>query len=245
MIDRMNTETPPGAYPLHDYYSKIVGRYDIVNRLFTFGNDRKWRRKAARMVLKQNPSDVIDLCCGTGDLTMEILELSNRSIKMTGFDFNAQMLREARTKAEKKSLTGIEFVVGDVASMPFVQGTFDAASVAFGLRNLIFSNPNSEKHINEIKRIIKPGGSLIILESTSPSNRIVNFFFRIYLNLFLVPLGGIISGNWKAYKYLAGSSSKFFNSARLLAYLEENGFIPLSVSSFFMGAVTLATVKKA
>jgi len=236
---------PQTGFPLHDYYSKIVGRYDLVNRLFTFGQDYKWRKVAADMVLSHRPGNVIDICCGTGDLSVLICRRSDHPVKLTGFDFNARMLNEARKKASILSIEDIEFIEGNVAEMPFDPGTFHAASIAFGLRNLIFDNPDSQMHIDEIRRILTPGGILVVLESASPSSPLINFFYRLYLKYILTPLGGIISGNWKAYQYLAKSSANFFNTAQLESFLEKNGFIVLSIRSFFMGTVNLIEAKKA
>jgi len=232
------------GYPLHDYYSRIFRKYDLVNRLFTFGKDRRWRRITATKCLEFDPETVIDLCCGTGDLSIMIRELSLGKLSITGFDFNAKMLDVARKKAEKKQIHSIEFVQGDVASMPFDNETFDCMTIGFGFRNLSFNNTHIAQHMHEICRILKPGGNVLILESSVPANFMIRFFYRIYLKIFLVPLGGLISGSWKAYSYLAGSSANFYSISELKELMGEYGFTILSVQPFFLGSVNLIIARK-
>ncbi len=234
----------PTEHPLHDYYSRIFRKYDLVNRLFTFGQDMRWRRITAIKCLEFEPDTVIDLCCGTGDLAIMISKLSPTPVSITGFDFTTKMLDVAKKKAEKKQIRTIEFVQGDVALMPFDNETFDCMTIGFGFRNLSFDNTHIAQHMHEIYRILKPGGNLLILESSVPANPIIRFFHRIYLKIFLVPLGGLISGSWRAYSYLAGSSANFYSISELKKLMGEYGFTVLSVRPFFLGSANLIIVRK-
>lgn len=232
------------GYPLNHYYSKIYKRYDLVNRLFTFGQDMKWRSLTAEQCLIFNPKSILDLCCGTGDLAILLNRKSGDKIQIFGLDFNRNMLDMAKKKAEKWSAGSIKFVQGNVAQMPFGDKSFDCITIGFGFRNLIFDNAESSRHISEIYRVLKPDSHLLILESAIPENSIVRVFYKIYLRLFLIPLGAVISGNYNAYSYLARSSANFYSISEMNTLMDENRFTVQSVRSFFLGAVNLIVAKK-
>jgi demethylmenaquinone methyltransferase / 2-methoxy-6-polyprenyl-1,4-benzoquinol methylase len=232
------------GYPLNNFYSRIYKRYDLVNRLFTFGNDQKWRKIASKICLESNPKRVLDLCCGTGDLAFNLSEKSKGSVEIIGCDFNLNMLGEAEKKAKKKKLKELKFIQGDASDLPFSDSHFDCITIGFGIRNLIFENPKSINHLKEINRVLKKKGSLIILESSIPENKFVRIFYTKYLNLILIPLGGLISGNWEAYRYLAHSSTNFFNFDYLKKILEQEGFTFLNHRKFLFGASNIVVFIK-
>lgn len=232
-------------YPLHSFYSKIYSQYDLVNRLFTWGMDSIWRRRTARICLEANPDSILDVCCGTGALTFEISKLSQKNIRLTGYDFNRDML----DVAEKKKIRHVKnnklhFIEGDVADMPFHEGEFDAITISFGFRNLTYDNPKARRYLNEISRVLKREGKLFILESGVPNRKIIRIFHKFYLRFFLVPLGGIISGNMDAYQYLARSSAGYFNLIELEELLKANGFVHIKSKSFFLSAANLIVAQK-
>lgn len=232
------------GHPLANYYSVIYRKYDLVNHLFTFGMDRKWRKMAAIECLKSTPEKIIDLCCGTGDMTLEILKRAGMKAKVSGYDFNDSMLQVARQKTKNKGYEGVEFIQGDVAQMPFGEGEFDSITIAFGFRNLTFENPHQQKYIVEMTRILKKGGKLVIVESAVPSNKFILFFYNFYLHCILIPLGGLISGDWKAYGYLARSSANYYNSNEIEELLVQFGFEVNSIRTFFFGAANLISAIK-
>jgi len=238
-------------FPLKDYYSDIYSTYDRVNRLFTFGKDVTWRRKAARACLRSDPSSVLDLCTGTGDFILEVARLSAPSGKyplLTGYDFSTAMLEEARRKTDLISkgeqIPPVTFTEGDVAVMPFKKGSFDAVGITFGIRNLVYENSHAAKHLAEIYRVLRKGGRFIILESCKPENRIWRFFHNFYLRFILPYLGGLISGNTKAYRYLAKSSREYYTITEMVAMLEGAGFGIVSGRLLFMGSVMLLEAEK-
>jgi demethylmenaquinone methyltransferase / 2-methoxy-6-polyprenyl-1,4-benzoquinol methylase len=234
----------PTGFPLQDYYSRIYKTYDLVNRLFTFGQDKKWRRQTIDSCLKDNPKQILDLCCGTGDLALGIAEAARQTVSVTGFDLNASMLEVARDKAKQMGINSVDFRQGDAGSMPFASLTFDRITIGFGFRNLIWQNPNQDKHLEEMSRILKPGARLLILESAVPENAIIRYFYRVYLKLVLVPLGGILSGDWKAYRYLAGSSSGFYDFSALKSMMEPYKLILQSEKKYLFGSVNLLIATK-
>ena len=231
-------------HPLQSYYSRIHKTYDLLNRLFTFGLDRKWRRHTVEACLENNPRRILDLCCGTGDLAIGISKASAPPVRITGLDLNPQMLEVARQKALHFALATVEFIQGDAGAMPFADGEFDSITIGFGFRNLTYENPNREKHLQEISRVMRAGAHLLILESARPENRFVRIFYRLYLKLFLVPLGGLLSGDWNAYRYLAKSSAGFYSFAEMRKMLAASQLSLHTRRKYILGSVNLLIAKK-
>jgi len=226
-------------HPLQEYYSRIYKSYDLVNSLFTFGLDKKWRKHTVQACLSTQPGQILDLCCGTGDLALGLAQAAAPGTTITGYDLNPDMLKIARQKAAGITGPGIDFIRGDVAAMPFADHEFDCITIGFGFRNLTWQNPGSEKHLSEMSRVLKPGGRLLILESADPENRIIGFFYRIYLRIILVPLGGLLSGDWRAYRYLAGSSAGFYGIASLQSMMNKHRLHLSPVRKYLFGSVNL------
>lgn len=238
---------PQSNYPLHDYYADIYPTYDLVNRIFTFGRDRSWRKKAVNACLQNQPGSVLDVCTGTGDFILEVAEASAEGISLCGYDFSADMLSEARQKQEELSGEGlplIRFVEGDVGKMPFEENSFDAMGITFGIRNLVYENSNADQHLAELYRVLKPGGRFVVLESSKPGNPAWRVFNNIYLRLILPYLGGIISGNLKAYRYLAKSSRNYYTISEMEKILQGAGFRIVSGESLFLGSVMMVVAEK-
>lgn len=254
----------PEDFPLKDFYSDIHPTYDRVNRVFTFGRDRHWRKLAARWCLDAAPDRVLDLCTGTGDFAFEVARQAGEGIEITGYDFSEEMLREARIKQKaginpkvregevtginsgRATATGIQvkFVHGDVRQMPFEAEYFDAIGITFGLRNLVYENSAATEHLKEIRRVLRLDGQLTVLESSNPSNGLWRFFNTLYLNLILPYLGGILSGNFKAYRYLATSSKNYYSIREMKQLLEQAGFRVISSRPLFLGSVMLVSAVK-
>ena len=235
-------------HPLKEFYGDIYGTYDRVNRIFTFGRDVLWRKKAASECLRLNPEKVLDLCTGTGDFILEMAGQVVEGVSLTGYDFSSAMLKVAREKSQilrkKSQMPEIEFVEGDVIKMPFDNGFFDAIGITFGIRNLVFENSNADRHLAEIHRVLRPGGQLVVLESSRPQNGLWRIFNSIYLQFFLPCLGGIISGNLKAYSYLARSSKNYYSIKEMGSILENAGFAVTRGEPLFLGSVMLVVAVK-
>jgi len=236
------------SYPLKVYYGEIYASYDRVNRIFTFGRDLAWRKKAAAECLKGRPARILDLCTGTGDFILEVARQADGPVELTGYDFSASMLDRARKKChglpERKEIRSLDFVEGNAARMPFRDASFDAIGITFGIRNLLYANPGSGKHLSEIHRVLKPGGRLIILESSRPENFIWRWINTLYLRLILPCLGGLFSGNLAAYRYLSESSRNYYSPEQLEDVLQEAGFRVFRREPLFLGSVMLLTAGK-
>jgi demethylmenaquinone methyltransferase/2-methoxy-6-polyprenyl-1,4-benzoquinol methylase len=235
-------------HPLKAYYAGIHERYDRVNHIFTFGRDVVWRRKAAAECLKGRPSRILDLCTGTGDFLLELARQADYPVSLTGYDFSDSMLGEARRKCraleERTRVRHLELVEGDAARMPFPDASFDAIGITFGIRNLVYENPRYLVHLSEMHRVLKPGGQLVILESSRPSSIAWRWINSLYLRLILPYLGGLISGNLKAYRYLSESSLKYHTMDQMGTILEDSGFSVLGREPLFLGSVMLLKAEK-
>jgi demethylmenaquinone methyltransferase / 2-methoxy-6-polyprenyl-1,4-benzoquinol methylase len=229
----------PEKRPLLKMFTEVPPSYDLLNRLLTFRMDERWRKHAATECLKNNPGHVLDLCCGTGDLALRLKATADPNTKISALDYSLPMLERAGQKALKIKLTDIRFKHGDVAAMPFSDKHFDAIGIAFAFRNLTYHNPDREKFLHEILRVLKPGGRFVIIETSQPKNKLLRAAFHAYLRWFSVPVGGLISGHHGAYKYLAHSASNYWNSSELSNYLIKSGFSKVEYKSFMGGISTL------
>jgi demethylmenaquinone methyltransferase / 2-methoxy-6-polyprenyl-1,4-benzoquinol methylase len=210
--------------PLEKMFSEVPHRYDLMNRMLTFRFDVLWRRKAARECLMGNPSRILDLCTGTGDLTIQIARLANSKTVITALDYSDAMLSLAREKASRKGFDHIRFIRGDAADLPFEYESMDAIGIAFAFRNLTYKNPDHKKFLKEIYRILSDKGIFVIVETSQPASKIIRFLFHAYLNIMVAGIGGILSGHKKAYHYLAASARNFYTPDQLSNMLSETGF---------------------
>ncbi len=238
---------PTSNHPLQDFYADIYPTYDLVNRIFTFGRDRSWRKKAVKACLLNRPDSVLDVCTGTGDFILEVARRAEPGLSLSGYDFSEDMLNEARRKQEEllgTDLPPINFMQGDVGQMPFEDDSFGAMGITFGIRNLVYENSNATKHLAELKRVLKKGGRFVVLESSKPGNMVWRVFNNIYLRMILPYLGGLISGNLKAYRYLAKSSRNYYTISEMSGILEGAGFKMVKGESLFLGSVMLVVAEK-
>ena len=190
-------------------FDRISPVYDAMNRAMTLGLDRRWRRLAAEAAVR--PGDrVLDACCGTGDLALAAERCGGT---VTGVDFSERMLVRARAKSGT-----VDWVLADVTALPFADGSFDAVTVGFGIRNV----PDLEAGLAELARVLRPGGRLACLEITRP-NGVLRPFFRLWFDG-LVPLAGKVLPGWRAYTYLPASVRRFPGPPDLAAALGRAGF---------------------
>ena len=200
------TLAPEGVRTMFD---RIAPVYDVMNRVMTVGLDVRWRKLAAAAAVR--PGDrVLDAACGTGDLA--IADLRAGASKVTGLDFSEGMLARARRKAP------LDWVQGDMLALPFADGTFDAATVGFGVRNVA----DLELSLRELRRVLRPGGRLAILEITQPRG-VLRHFFHLWFDKIVPLLGKVLPGG-SAYTYLPESVKRFPDADALAVLLRENGF---------------------
>jgi demethylmenaquinone methyltransferase/2-methoxy-6-polyprenyl-1,4-benzoquinol methylase len=220
---------------LQGMFSAVPRRYDIINRLFTLGQDGRWRRMAAAAVLEGGPARVLDLCTGTGDLA---LELARGRSGVFGADFSIPMLAEARRKADGAG-SGARFVAGDAGELPFRDGSFGAVGIAFGFRNLTYRNPGRDRYLAEIRRVLAPGGRFVIVESSQPRSRLLRALAHLYVRTAVAFMGGIISGERGAYRYLAHSAINFPGPDEVVGLLRTAGFSRVEYRRLMWGAAAI------
>jgi demethylmenaquinone methyltransferase/2-methoxy-6-polyprenyl-1,4-benzoquinol methylase len=212
---------PPDA--VRSMFDRIAPVYDAMNRIMTAGLDVRWRRLAAEVV--ERGDRVLDACCGTGDLA---IAAARRGGRVTGLDFSARMLERARRKAPE-----LEWVQGDLLALPFADGSFDAATVGFGVRNVA----DLAAALRELRRVLRPGGRLAILEITRPRG-LAAPFYRLWFDAVVPLLGKVLPGG-SAYAYLPASVRRFPGPDELAAELERSGFATVSYRLFAGGIVAL------
>jgi demethylmenaquinone methyltransferase/2-methoxy-6-polyprenyl-1,4-benzoquinol methylase len=230
-------------------FSQIAPRYDFLNHLLSFSLDRVWRRRAARRfhpVLRRTDARVLDLCCGTGDLTFAlnrvrehaIRDARARRIPIIGCDFAQPMIQRARKKCRGREHATI-FITADALQLPFGDQTFDLVSSAFGFRNLA----NYEQGLREIARVLKAGGQVCILEFSEPRGPAAGLF-RLYFRRILPRIGSAISGSREPYFYLPGSVAQFPSPPEITALMEKTGFHEVHFESWNFKSVVIHTAKR-
>ena len=215
------TLPPEGVRSMFD---RIAPVYDAMNRLMTAGLDRSWRRATVEAVVR--PGDrVLDVCCGTGDLAIAAAAAGG---KVTGSDFSRPMLDRARRKAPE-----MEWVEGDALALPFADGSFDAATVGFGVRNLAGLEPG----LHELRRVLRPGGRVAILEITRPRG-VLAPFYRFWFDG-VIPLAGKVLPGGSAYSYLPASVRRFPDPQGLARLMDDAGFGDIRWRLFAGGIVAM------
>ncbi len=239
--------TPPGATDeaqaaawVRGMFGRIAGHYDLLNHVLSFNMDKRWRGITVRRVshiLDQPDARVLDLCCGTGDVLLSLEE--KRGASVFGSDFCHPMLTAAKQKIERKHFQSTLFEA-DALRLPLREGSFDLITIAFGFRNL----SNYESGFAELLRVLKPGGTVAILEFSQPTNRIFGAVYRFFSAKVLPAIGGIISGSREAYTYLPQSIGKFPGAGELAVRMRSAGFAEVEFERMTGGSVALHLGRK-
>ena len=222
-------------------FSLIAPRYDFLNTFLSFGRDRYWRRFAVNQLPKKKNALFLDMATGTGDVAIEIVKLHPPDTRVIGIDFSEHMLELAKKKIKETGFQHqIDLRCGDVTALPYGDKTFDAAIIAFGIRNI----PDYKKGIKEMTRVLKDGGKVVILEFTSVQKKFFKWLFRLYLKNILPLLGGIISGQKSAYTYLSCSVLDFPNPEELKRIMEDAGLKKVEFYNLTLSIVSIHVGKK-
>lgn len=214
-------------------FGKIAQRYDLANHVLSLGMDYSWRRRIAKLVAQKQPRLILDLATGSGDLALELAKYSPQA-EVVAADFCLPMLEQAKRK-NVPNLTG-----ADGTRLPFAEGTFDALTVAFGLRNMA----SYETAIREFLRVLKPGGELFILDFSMPGS-LLRPAYRLYLRHILPHLAGWLTGEKAAYDYLGESIEAFPNGEAMTALIARRGGKAATATELAGGIVSLYRAEKA
>jgi demethylmenaquinone methyltransferase/2-methoxy-6-polyprenyl-1,4-benzoquinol methylase len=237
----------PGARPANEpteaeaaervrgIFNSIAPSYDLLNHLLSMGLDRRWWSRAARAfrdTLNDPSARVLDICCGTGDMTRALLaQRPTNAEPVTGLDFSAEMLDRARHKYSSANALWVE---GDAMQLPYPDNSFDLVTSAFGFRNLT----NYAAGLAEIYRVLKPGGGIGILECNQPDG-FSGALYTLYFRHILPIVGGLISGDWAAYRYLPASVARFPRPPQMLMLMADAGFVDAAWDGYLLRAAGL------
>ncbi len=199
------------ASQVNRMFDRIAGRYDAMNSLMTAGLHHRWRQRTALRAELHEGESALDVCCGTGDLALELAGHVGPAGTVVGCDFSQPMLELARAKSIERWATNVRFELADALALPYEDSSFDAATVGFGVRNLA----DLDRGLREMTRVLKPGGRIVILEITQPTRPPLSTFYSLWFDR-IVPLMGLLAGDRDAYSYLP-ESVRSFPSPRLLA----------------------------
>ena len=219
-------------------FDRIAGTYDGLNHGLSLNIDKRWRRKTVQQMMPAQ--HVLDVAIGTADLTIEMLR-RGKAQRVTGLDLSKQMMEVGRRKVERLRVTGkVEFVYGNAQHMPFDNASFDAVTCAYGCRNF----QNLDEGLQEMYRVLKPGGQVIILEFSYPSNALVRALYDIYFTHVLPLVGRIVSRDKTAYTYLNKSVKSFCWGEAFAQHMRQAGFTDTRFIPLTFGITTIYTAKK-
>ncbi|MCQ2010094.1 MAG: demethylmenaquinone methyltransferase [Sporolactobacillus sp.] len=220
---------------VHRVFQKIYKNYDAMNSLISFNRHKVWRQKADRIVAANEGDRVIDVCCGTGDWAISMAKIVGSQGSVVGLDFSDNMLQIAEHKKESSQLENVKLVNGDAMAIPYENASFDRATIGFGLRNV----PDYLTVLKEINRVLRPGGSLVCLETSQTKIPIYRQLYFFYFRFIMPLLGKIFAGSYKEYAWLNESASKFPDQKTLTELFRKAGFENISVCSLMGGIAAI------
>ncbi|MCD6430689.1 MAG: bifunctional demethylmenaquinone methyltransferase/2-methoxy-6-polyprenyl-1,4-benzoquinol methylase UbiE [Deltaproteobacteria bacterium] len=232
-----NVDEVNRARAIRDMFSAIAPRYDFLNRLLSLGIDQGWRRTLARIALWKEPAAILDVACGTGDISLVLRQKAPRA-RIVGLDFSQAMLDLAKVKIDRAQ-AGIELVAASAEVLPFFEADFDLLTIAFGIRNVV----DKKKALAEFYRVLKPNGCLAILEFSQPHAAWLRNLYNFYFFKVLPLVGGLFARR-SAYRYLPESVAKFPSRDEFSGWLKEVGFRQCRYHSLTFGIATLYLAEK-
>ena len=220
-------------------FDNIAPKYDFLNHTLSFGIDRMWRRKAINLIAGSAPETILDVATGTGDFAIAALKTGAK--KINGIDISKEMVAIGQEKVRRMGLEGrISLTTGDSEDIQFPDFSFDAATVAFGVRNF----ENLGRGLDELFRVLKKGGTLCVLEFSNPRHPIVRFGYQLYSKYLMPWIGRLISGDNSAYTYLPESVAEFPDGEKFITFMKNSGFVQIREYRRTFGIATIYTGKK-
>jgi demethylmenaquinone methyltransferase / 2-methoxy-6-polyprenyl-1,4-benzoquinol methylase len=230
-----STLSMPDPVAVNAMFARIARRYDLANRLLSLGIDGWWRRRLVTAIRRARPHDVLDLATGSGDVAFALAGALPADTRITGMDFCQPMLDEAELKKQKSArYAGVDFRQGDGLALPLADASFDAVTISFGLRNMA----DRDRALREMRRALRPGGRLFVLEFSQPSPWFRPLYF-FYLRRIAPLLAGRLTGDRAAYEYLCGSVEQFPGREALSGKIREIGFNGVTAHPLTFGVVAL------
>lgn len=224
------------AQYVQDMFARIAGRYDLMNRVMTFGQDARWRRFVIGQAQLPPGGRLLDIATGTGDIAYEATR-QHPNVQAVGGDFTLEMMQVGKRYAERRAL---QWVGADTLALPFAGNTFDAVTSGFLMRNVI-DVPGA---LREQVRVTRPGGRLVILESSPPPATPLRPFIRLHLNVVIPTLGRLLTGEADAYRYLPDTTQRFQNPGALAVLMREAGLVEVDYRLFMFGTIAVHAGRK-
>lgn len=220
-------------------FDGISKSYDLLNRIITLGIDVLWRKRVVKLLQKEQPKSILDIATGTGDLVLELAKIN--ADKIIGLDISPGMLEIGKQKVKNKQLEDrIDMQLGDSEALPFDKETFDGVTIAFGVRNF----ENLELGLQEIFRVLKPNGALVVLETAVPQNRLLRSLYTLYTQKIMPFIGKLFSKDPSAYQYLSDSAAIFPCGEQFNNILRKNGFIEVEDFPQTLGVSSIYFARK-
>ena len=221
-------------------FNSIAANYDLMNTIMTLGMDRRWRKRAVQTVKAVAGSNILDVCCGSGKLSINIAKVVEPRGSVTGLDFSEKMLEEAKKNIISANAKGIELVQGDAMKLPFENDSFDGATVGWGLRNL----PDLRKGIIEMVRVVKPGSMVVSLDMAKPEVPIFKEIYWLFFKTTVPLLGRIWADKREEYDYLYKSAVDFESQKELVKIFGESGLTKTGYINLLGGVVAIVYGQK-
>ena len=239
-INPYDSDSRPKSEQVREMFDNIAPAYDFMNRAMTFGLDRLWLRRLLAEAAAGSPKDIADLATGTGDVALAMARRMPGA-KVTGLDLSEGMIDIGRRKIERAGLAGrIELICGDSLAMPFDSGSFDAITVAYGVRNFA----DLLAGYREMARVLKPGGTLTVIELSTPASPVVRPFYRLYTRHIIPLMGRMVSKDVRAYSYLPESIAAVPQRADMTALMEQAGFTDTAWRTLTFGTCAIYTGRR-
>ena len=231
---------------LKPMFANVAKKYDLLNRILTVGLDETWRDTCARKCSRGDT--IVDLCCGTGDLSLHILKYAGPRALVVGVDFSKAMLRRAVGKVHAEQIKQLDsvtdgpevnFVIADASRLPFKDGVVDSIGISFSLRNLVYRSLQAETRLKEVSRTLKPNGRFVCVETSQPRLRPVRALYHLYLMRVVPFVGWLVSRRKNEYNYLGASAANFPPADEIADKLLKAGFRRVSFRRLALGAIAL------
>lgn len=226
---------------LKELFSEVAPTYERANHILTFGLDRLWRRRAAGRAAATGGQLWLDVCSGSGDMARALLKRASPGTRVVAADFCLPMLEQAVGPEKGRRPLA---VAADVRELPFPEGTFDLVTIAFGTRNINLSRAVLAETFREFRRVLKPGGVFVNVETSQPQPKIVRALFHAYVKTAVKPVGSRISGSLPGYAYLSSTIPKFYRPEDLVTILGEAGFAGITWKRLFWGVAAIHRAEK-
>jgi demethylmenaquinone methyltransferase/2-methoxy-6-polyprenyl-1,4-benzoquinol methylase len=225
---------PSKSDQVRDMFARIAPQYDFLNKLLSLGIDKRWRQAAAKRIKSHQEGRILDIATGTGDMALEVANATDNSVKIIGVDFCTAMVEIGRNKLKTSTLSSrITLGVASCEALPFHNDTFDSATIAFGIRNVV----DRSLGLREILRVLVPGGRIVILEFSNPKSRLFKSVYHFYFRRLLPAIGGMFSDS-DAYRYLPDSVLEFPDQGTFKKLMVDAGFQNVEHTDYTFGIVS-------